>query len=1009
MKILKVSFQNINSLKGSHDIDFRKPPLDKAPLFAITGPTGSGKSTILDVICLALYNQIPRMGTVSKNSIAAQGSILTRNKKEARASVTYACKSGVFTSEWRIKINKNGNLSDYEMSLYDENDTSLGLKKGQIPPKNAELIGLEYNQFIRSILLAQGEFAEFLKAKESERTIILEKITGGFIYRELGRLAHEKAKDLKEKTADLQKLIEEYEAKLLTDEVCSQKLVEQKRLKEELREKRASLQQLDRAKVLKEELISLNSKKMLTNEELNSAKNQLRFFEENEGIKLAKHQKLAPFKEQLIDWDEAVKQQLKLQASIASQKLQVNELAEVKSGLVLKVVALVGEGIGEDELKERLQKFSANYSALDAELGKVKIQYAGLVKSLGAFELSKIIEMQNLNTDEERLSAVQHKQKELSISLEGLDVELAKNPFSGITDSAILRDYELKIQRLMLLSASKNKAKEAFVKRNVELEMAKEAMTQLPTKIDEQEKLCLELDKLLKISVIERDLKKLRASLTDHRNDLVQGEPCALCGSLEHPWAEDSPNISVNEEKIKQLDYNLKEATSTKQSLSLQYERLTTNLENLQASIADLKLEIAQNETEEKSINAIFSDGVRALTATEMASLLNECNLLLERQSQEGVFAEKLEKSVPILKETVEIAKIHIDKTIELKKLYSGVKPLEEVVADYLLQWDKFQSTMQIAAHDLKKGNVQAIELSEQIQKSVSALTPTILGDTAYLHLKDALKDVLTHDQEQALRAKFDKIKEAVTRLEQSAVDQMAQLKEKREKDVLASFEELLEKLQQKTTVIEEVENRLLIVSSAIDQQLMFKEQITQKKQTHDSIVGNGYKWLLLDKHIGDAKGKRFSSFAQQLTLSHLVSLANNRLRNLNKRFLLKAPDMETSNDELLIIDREMGDETRSVKTLSGGESFIISLALSLGLSDLAAKNIQIESMFIDEGFGTLDPESLDQILDVLENLQASDAKTIGVISHVDALKERITTQIRLKPTGQGYSELSIV
>jgi len=189
----------------------------------------------------------------------------------------------------------------------------------------------------------------------------------------------------------------------------------------------------------------------------------------------------------------------------------------------------------------------------------------------------------------------------------------------------------------------------------------------------------------------------------------------------------------------------------------------------------------------------------------------------------------------------------------------------------------------------------------------------------------------------------------------------------------------------------------------------MFKEQITQKKQTHDSIVGNGYKWLLLDKHIGDAKGKRFSSFAQQLTLSHLVSLANNRLRNLNKRFLLKAPDMETSNDELLIIDREMGDETRSVKTLSGGESFIISLALSLGLSDLAAKNIQIESMFIDEGFGTLDPESLDQILDVLENLQASDAKTIGVISHVDALKERITTQIRLKPTGQGYSELSIV
>jgi len=769
------------------------------------------------------------------------------------------------------------------------------------------------------------------------------------------------------------------------------------------------LQQLDRAKVLKEELISLNSKKMLTNEELNSAKNQLQYFEENEGTKLAKHQRLAPFLEQLAVWDGAVQQKHKLEASMANQNLLLTDFAKAKYTLLLKAETLIGGEIGEDEFKQSLQKFSANYEALFGDRERVQTEYAALVKNLGAYELKKVIDLGIFKTDEDRLAAVQQKQNELNASLDKLGKELVKNPFSGISDSVTLRDYDLKIQRLRLLSTAQLKAKEALTKRNIELEEAELTATNLPVKIEELEQRCQEVDKLLKISILERDLKKLRASLSDHRNELVQGEPCALCGSLEHPWAEHSPNISVDEEKIKQLDKNLKEAISTKQSLSIQYERLTTNLENLQASITDLKHQIAQNEAEEESIKSIFSDEVRALTTAEMAISLNEYNVLMGRKSQEGIFAERLEKAIPILKEIIEVDKKQKDNLLALVRMYSGTIPLHTLISDYLSEWDTLQSKMQIAEHDLKKWIEQTAELTEQIHKISCALTPSILDDMAYAQLKDALNDVLTHNQEQALRSKLDKIKEAVTRLEQSAVDQMAQLKEKREKDVLASFEELLEKLQQKTTVIEEVENRLLIVSSAIDQQLMFKEQITQKKQTHDSIVGNGYKWLLLDKHIGDAKGKRFSSFAQQLTLSHLVSLANNRLRNLNKRFLLKAPDMETSNDELLIIDREMGDETRSVKTLSGGESFIISLALSLGLSDLAAKNIQIESMFIDEGFGTLDPESLDQILDVLENLQASDAKTIGVISHVDALKERITTQIRLKPTGQGYSELSIV
>ena len=193
MKILKIEFQNINSLKGSHKIDFTDAPFTSSSLFAITGPTGSGKSTILDVISLALFNHVPRLGKITKNEILSKGAILTRNQKEAMAAVTFQCKNGVFRSQWSISTNRNDNLRDYEMEILEEaSGKILDVKKSDIPGKNEELIGLNYNQFIKSVLLAQGEFAQFLKAKKEERGELLEKITGTGIYRKLGIKAFEK-------------------------------------------------------------------------------------------------------------------------------------------------------------------------------------------------------------------------------------------------------------------------------------------------------------------------------------------------------------------------------------------------------------------------------------------------------------------------------------------------------------------------------------------------------------------------------------------------------------------------------------------------------------------------------------------------------------------------------------------------------------------------------------------------------------------------------------------------
>ena len=165
-------------------------------------------------------------------------------------------------------------------------------------------------------------------------------------------------------------------------------------------------------------------------------------------------------------------------------------------------------------------------------------------------------------------------------------------------------------------------------------------------------------------------------------------------------------------------------------------------------------------------------------------------------------------------------------------------------------------------------------------------------------------------------------------------------------------------------------------------------------------------RWQDLAEQIGSAKGDKFSQFAQGLTLSHLARLANLRLRQLTSRYtILKTPNR---NLELQIIDHDQADTVRPMASLSGGESFLVSLALALGLSELAGYKARIESLFIDEGFGSLDPDALNTALDALERLQHS-GKMIGVISHVADLKERIGTQIRVQPVAGGNSTVRVV
>jgi len=186
------------------------------------------------------------------------------------------------------------------------------------------------------------------------------------------------------------------------------------------------------------------------------------------------------------------------------------------------------------------------------------------------------------------------------------------------------------------------------------------------------------------------------------------------------------------------------------------------------------------------------------------------------------------------------------------------------------------------------------------------------------------------------------------------------------------------------------------------------QEKHQSLKQEIEALAQKLNIWKTLKNLLGDATGNTFANFVQDLTLRQLLVYANQRLQNLSQRYQILLPDSAEGADNLQIIDLDLGSSRRSISSLSGGETFKVSWAMALGLSDLAAQNVRIDSLFIDEGFGSLDPDSLNEAISLLEEMQSNTQKSIGIISHVSDLKERINTKIKLIPIGNGYSKISV-
>ena len=1007
MKILKIAFKNINSLRGEHKIDFTKEPFLQNSLFAITGPTGSGKTTILDVISLALFNQVPRLGKMSTTEVLKKGAILTRNQSDAFAEITYQCKDGIFASKWEISTNRNGKLRDYHMEIANvTGNTLLDLKKSDVPAKNEELIGLNYDQFIKSVVLAQGEFAKFLQVPKKERGALLEKITGTEIYRRIGQevfLKHkERAKEIDAKRAK----IETYKEQLLEEAVFAEKQQEAEKLATEKKQLQQELERLAKELDLKNKLQKEENELKQTMQQLESFALQKEKFDTEKGEALKRHQEVQLFGEELNQW-QSLQNKLKdkkQEISVASEALQ--QAKEQRETLTARFKETFQLAVTPDNFLEKVAAYKNRIRTLITERSTIAATYKTTkthIETL-AKPLKLTASVSNLTAFQEELKT---QERENSAAYQKLEQQF------DLANQSV-EDLQNKLQQKLRLIRQAEKAHRDLENQKSKLQEQQNELKKLQTQSadlpDKLSKLKSEIE--LKEAQLEAkqnklEVEQLQKQLEDFRRDLKPDEACPLCGALHHPFAAHLPleenglkkAVSLLEQELKILNKSFTEH----QTALRQFTQQSTDLQQrIQVGTAHVKTVQSQFKTQFKTV-------LKEIEKNDFTVLENT----LEKQEQDLAAAKKLQDTRSLyanLKAQTQELQTLIDSGIEKKKaitdLFKG-ENFEQEIGEAETSWN---SNEQNAAqqNQLLKAAEETSETLKIEDEKISSDLLSKLKPKGYDAIEAAIAIRLNATQAQAWAHENQELENELLRLKALRNKLVEEIKTLTDATDEIPLEELQEQQKIKAAALTENEKLAGEITRTILNQKQYLDWISDLKTQIDKELKDSEHWLILKDLIGDSKGDKFNDFAQDLTLAQLLQLANKRLTYLTDRYRIDQPT-DDEDDSLVAIDEHMGGQRRSIKTLSGGETFILSLALALALSDLASRNIEINSLFIDEGFGTLDPETLDQTLDTLEVLQAESSKMIGVISHVDSLKERIATQIQLTQNGQGYSSLKVV
>lgn len=988
MKILSVTMRNLNSLRGEHSLDFTREPLAGAGLFAITGPTGAGKTTILDAITLALYGRAARYGAAPSPE-----EMMSTHSAGCRAEVIFEVPSGQYRAEWELRRARNrpdGRIQPPHRAVYGADGTPLTQKILDTENRIESLIGLNYERFLRSVLLAQGDFARFLKASAPDRADLLEKLTGSEIYSRIGIRVHEEKTQRERELESLANQLEHLRA-LSREErsALEQKLAEtEARLSAQSEE--ISHGEAVRARITALEAAEKQAREAREAEERGKARAAAAAEELGQ---LHRHRDAAPFLPDIARLDHA----RELRDTAAGKQQEARTRAAAARARYRAAREAYRAALDTALQEERRRESAADATVTDAT--------------------TKADDIARWLRDHSRDEALAGELTDLVVALEHLgrlrnQVTEYRHQWRALTDiEARATDADIRATDTLETDTLDRETAQALHAAAEAVRQAKQEQTAA------EEALALRRDHLEKARLVE--------SLSHRRRHLVEGESCPLCGATEHPWgASSEPDLGMEK-----LERELAAAQS--------------HWEGTRARLNDREKEHDKMETIRTSVmnTARERDTVEAVLSTNLApygeeppaaeedartlkdSLKTRVQEWTRRRDEHQRLVQEARDGRRALDEARREIRRLEEKLQELLRDGPGAPAAEPDATPALTPTPpqtlaQAEREYQNALREDSTAEAQRAERTSDAESAASQYETTlaaveeVVASSPFAGI-EALREALLPQDEvtrrERLETELHQLRTEAGTLLHRAETEIREL----ESGNTPRGEEAQQFLIRYTALLEEREE-LRNVRSSVKVDLGRDKSVQEERKALESRIDrartNLRLWTTMHRLIGSRDGRKFKRYAQSVSLDVLVRHANTHLHRLSDRYRIQRDLSESAAEELklFIEDLHQAGVTRPMESLSGGESFLVSLALALGLADLAGRTVRIDSLFIDEGFGSLDQDTLDIAISALESLQQRE-KTVGIISHVTLLKERIGTRVVVEKGPDGSGSFRVV